>query len=156
MFLNMEWSWRTLILRVINIMSFFIFRIWIGNTQLQNSGSATAPQVQYALSLSLRARPQACVCLSRMDAWVTEGCRWRCVAFELSCRIVSGTAHLLLTLRSIHGGSLPLFTWAGDDSGSHSSTVPPLGWHGLQYGEDEWYRVIMLDYWCKRVTWVTW
>jgi len=65
-----------------------------------------------------------------MDAWVTEGCWWRCVAFEFSRRTVSGTAHLLLTLRSIHGGSLPLFTWAGDGSGSDSPTVPPLGWHG--------------------------
>jgi hypothetical protein len=51
----------------------------------------------------------------------------RCVAVEFSRKTALGRAHLLLTVRSIHGGRLPLFACAGAGDGPGSDFPAPLG-----------------------------
>jgi len=51
----------------------------------------------------------------------------RCVAVESSSKTALGRAHLLLTVRCIHGGRLPLFACTGAGDGSGSDSPAPLG-----------------------------
>jgi hypothetical protein len=51
----------------------------------------------------------------------------RCVAVVFSRKTALGRAHLLLTVRSIHGGRLPLFACTGAGDGSGSDSPGPLG-----------------------------
>lgn len=85
----------------------------------------TGPDFISSTYANIRSRDREGSCIG--DAWVTTACRWQGVAVEFSRKTALGKAHLLLTVRSIHGGSLPLFACAGAGDGSGSDSPAPLG-----------------------------